>query len=282
MAVYVIGDVQGCFDELQELIAYIAFNPKKDQLWFAGDLVNRGPKSLETLRWIKSLGSSAVTVLGNHDLHLLAAHAGVKETNSKSSLYPTLQAEDIDTLIKWLKKQPLIRYNKRLKFAMVHAGLAPQWSIKDAMNFSKEIESVLQSKKYKDFLHNMYGNQPDHWDGRLKGWNRLRTITNFMTRVRYCNNKGVMSFSDNGPPGTQSANMKPWYEIPSRNSQDTTITFGHWSTLGHIHDHNIISTDTGCLWGGSLTAVKIEKDKLITYQVDCQAKKEIPRINQAT
>ena len=280
MAVYAIGDVQGCFDELQELVRYISFNPNKDQLWFVGDLVNRGPKSLETLRWIKSLGNAAVTVLGNHDLHLLAAHAGAKEIRTTSSLYSVLQAKDIDALVGWLRRQPLIRYNKQLKFAMVHAGLAPQWSIKDSLHYAKEVETVLRSKKYKDFLYNMYGDQPNQWDGRLKGWNRLRTITNFMTRVRYCNNKGVMSFTENGPPGTQSARMKPWYEIASRKSQDTTVVFGHWSTLGHIHDHNIISTDTGCLWGGSLTAVKIELEKLTIYQIDCKAKKEIPRLNR--
>ncbi len=280
MAVYAIGDVQGCFDELQELARYISFSLKKDQLWFVGDLVNRGPKSLETLRWIKSLGNTAVTVLGNHDLHLLAAHAGAKEITTSSSLYPVLQAKDIDSLVEWLRRQPLMRYNKQLKFAMVHAGLAPQWSIKDSLRYAKEVEIVLRSKKYKDFLYNMYGDQPNQWDGRLKSWNRLRTITNFMTRVRYCTNKGVMSFTEKGPPGIQCARMKPWYEIASRKSQDTTVVFGHWSTLGYKHDHNIIATDTGCLWGGALTAVKIELEKLTIYQIDCEAKKEIPRLNR--
>ena len=277
MATYVIGDIQGCFDELQELVAYIEFNPNKDQLWFVGDLVNRGPKSVETLRWVKSLGTAAVTVLGNHDLHLLAAHAGAKEIRTTSSLYEVLQAKDIDKLISWLRKQNLLRYNKQLKFAMVHAGLAPQWSIKDAIRYAKEVEKVLKSKKYKDFLFNMYGDQPTQWDGRLKGWNRLRTITNFMTRVRYCNNKGVMSFIDKGPPGSQTRVMKPWYEVTSRKSQDTSIVFGHWSTLGHINQHNVISTDTGCLWGGALTAIKIELESLTIYQLECEAKKEIPR-----
>jgi len=278
MAVYAIGDVQGCFDELQELIHYIKFNPNKDQLWFVGDLVNRGPKSLETLRWIKSLGNAAVTVLGNHDLHLLAAHAGAKEIRTTSNLYSVLQAKDIDTLVEWLRRQPLICYNKQLKFAMVHAGLAPQWSLKDATRFSKEVETVLRSKKYKDFLYNMYGDQPNQWDGRLRGWSRLRTITNFMTRVRYCDNRGVMSFTEKGPPGTQSTRMQPWYQIKSRKSQDTMVVFGHWSTLGYINEHNIIATDTGCLWGGALTAVQIEKDKLIIYQIECKAKREIPKI----
>jgi bis(5'-nucleosyl)-tetraphosphatase (symmetrical) len=277
MSTYVIGDVQGCFDELQELVEYISFNPKKDQLWFVGDLVNRGPQSLETLRWVKSLGNSAVTVLGNHDLHLLAAHAGAKEISRTSSLQSALQARDINALVEWLRCQPLIQYNKQLNFAMVHAGLAPQWSVKDAIRYAKEVEIVLRSNKYKDFLYNMYGDQPNQWDGRLKGWNRLRTITNFMTRVRYCTNKGVMSFTDKGPPGSQSTGMKPWYEITQRKSQDTTVVFGHWSTLGYVNDYNIISTDTGCLWGGQLTAIKIELESLTIYQLNCEAKKEVPR-----
>jgi len=277
MSTYVVGDIQGCFDELQELVEYISFNPKKDQLWFVGDLVNRGPKSLETLRWVKSLGNSAVTVLGNHDLHLLAIHAGVKEIKNSSSLFPVVQADDFDELMEWLRLQPFIKFNKQLNFAMVHAGLAPQWTLKDAMRYSKEVETVLRSNKYKDFLNNMYGDLPNQWDERLKGWNRLRTITNFMTRVRYCTNKGVMSFSDKGPPGTQSTTMKPWYELPSRKSQDTTVVFGHWSTLGYKHKNNIIATDTGCLWGGLLTAIKIEQDNLTIYQTPCEAKKEIPK-----
>lgn len=279
MATFVIGDVQGCFDELQELVEYISFKPKKDQLWFVGDLVNRGPQSLQTLRWIKSLGNSAVTVLGNHDLHLLAAYAGVKEISTNSSLYPVLQANDVDILMEWLRHQPLMAYNRHLEFVMVHAGLAPQWKIQHALNYAKEVEDILRSNKYKDFLNNMYGDQPDQWNDRLKNWDRLRTITNFMTRVRYCNNQGVMSFSDKGPPGTQSAHMKPWYEIASRKSQDTCVVFGHWSTLGYLHDNNIISTDTGCLWGGLLTAIKIEAESLTIYQLNCEAKKEIPSKN---
>lgn len=276
MAIYAIGDVQGCFDELQELVSYISFNPKKDQLWFVGDLVNRGPKSLETLRWVKSLGKSAVTVLGNHDLHLLAAYIGAKEINTTSSLHSVLHAEDTDELIDWLRHQPLMRYNKQLDFVMVHAGLAPQWSIKDALRYAKEVEMVLRSKKYKDFLNNMYGDQPKQWDGRLKGWNRLRTITNYFTRLRYCNEEGVMCFIEKGPPGTQRAGINPWYEIGSRKNQQTTVVFGHWSTLGHRHEHNIIATDTACLWGGYLTAVEISHEKLTTYQVECEAKVQIP------
>jgi bis(5'-nucleosyl)-tetraphosphatase (symmetrical) len=277
MAIYAIGDVQGCFDELQELVSFISFNPKKDQLFFVGDLVNRGPKSLETLRWVKSLGKAAVTVLGNHDLHLLAAYVGIKEIATTSSLYPILQAKDVNELIDWLRRQPLMYYNKQPEFAMVHAGLAPQWTIQEALAYAKEVESVLQSKNYKDFLKHMYGDQPNQWDAKLKGWSRLRTITNFMTRVRYCDKKGAMNFTDKGPPGTQSGRMKPWYEIGTRNSQNTTVVFGHWSTLGYKHDYNIIAMDTGCLWGGALTAVKIEPEDLTIYQIECTAKRSIPK-----
>ena len=280
MAVYAIGDVQGCFDELQELVDYISFQPIKDQLWFVGDLVNRGPKSLETLRWVKSLGDAAVMVLGNHDLHLLAAYVGVREIRSTSSLVPILNADDADELMDWLRHQPLMRYNKRLDFAMLHAGLPPQWTIQEALQHAKEVENVLKSKKYETFLYNMYGDTHKQWDERLKGWNRLRMITNFFTRLRYCTDKGVMSFSDKGAPGTQDSKMKPWYEIKTRNSQDTTIVFGHWSTLGHINAHNIIATDTGCLWGGRLTAVKIDKEELTTYQVECETKCEVPNLTK--
>ncbi len=278
MAIYAVGDVQGCFDELQELVEYISFKPKKDQLWFVGDIVNRGPKSLETLRWVKSLGNAAVMVLGNHDLHLLAAHAGVRETSTSSSLFPILKADDANELVDWLRHQPLIRFNKKFEFAIVHAGLPPQWNIQDAFRYAKEVETVLKSKKYKNFLYNMYGDTPNQWNSKLKGWDRMRIITNLFTRLRYCTPKGVMSFEDKGPPGTQSAGMKPWYEIKSRNSQDTTIVFGHWSTLGHINNHNVIATDTGCLWGGRLTAIRIGKDELTVYQVKCEAKQAIPTI----
>ena len=278
MAIYAIGDVQGCFDELQELVNYISFKPKKDQLWFVGDLVNRGPKSLETLRWVKSLGNAATTVLGNHDLHLLAAYVGAKEISTTSSLFPILKAYDADELLDWLRHRPLMRYNKKLDFALVHAGLPPQWTIQDALHYAKEVEKVLRSKKYEDFIFNMYGDAPKQWDGRLKGWNRLRAITNFFTRMRYCTNKGVMDFTEKGPPGTQSPRLKPWYEIKTRNSQDTTIVFGHWSTLGYMYGHNVIATDTGCLWGGYLTAVKIDEEELSIYQVKSKVKREIPNI----
>ncbi len=278
MATYAIGDVQGCFDELTALVRKIAFNPKSDHLWFAGDLVNRGPQSLETLRWVKSLGDVATAVLGNHDLHLLAAYAGIKPINETDDLYSILQANDVEDLIDWLRHRPLMHYDSELDIAMVHAGLFPQWDIKKALSLAKEVEAALRSKKYKNFLHNMYGNKPDCWEETLDGWERLRIITNCLTRIRYCSDEGRMNFDDKGPSGTQSSGMHPWFEINSRKSRNTTIVFGHWSTLGLHTGDNVIATDTGCLWGGSLTAVKIDDLEKTIFQIECEAKLPVPDI----
>ena len=280
MAIYAIGDVQGCFDELMSLVDKISFNPKSDQLWFVGDLVNRGPKSLETLRWVKSLGDKAVTVLGNHDLHLLATFAGLKQIKETSSLLPVLEADDAKELIDWLRHRPLMHYESKLGIAMVHAGLTPQWSIQDALAYAKEVETALRSKKYSDFLSNMYGDKPDQWENTLSGWDRLRVIINSFSRLRFCDSQGVMNYSDKGPPGSQPSGMKPWYEIKSRNNQDVTIVFGHWSTLGYQSRHNVIAIDTGCLWGGSLTAVRVDSPDKTVFQIECEAKRAIPPISK--
>ena len=275
MAIYVIGDVQGCFDELLMLIDKISFNKKKDRLWFVGDLVNRGPKSLETLRWIKSLGDKAVTVLGNHDLHLLATYTGVRELKETSNMYQILKAKDIDNLVNWLRKRPLMHYDPELNVAMVHAGLLPCWDIKEAQSCAREVETVLSSNKYKEFLKNMYGDEPKKWSSSLEGWDRLRLITNSFTRIRYCNNKGEMDFNEKGPLGTQHHGLKPWFEINSLNNKDTFIVFGHWSTLGGYKDNNVHAIDTGCVWGGCLTALKLGKNCNTQFQVKCEAKQPI-------
>ena len=276
MAIYAVGDVQGCFDELTALVDKIGFDPKFDELWFVGDLVNRGPKSLETLRWVKSLGKSATTVLGNHDLHLLAAHANIKPTTESGSLAAILDAGDADELIDWLRHRPLLHFDSKLNIAMVHAGVIPQWNIEDAIVRANEVETVLRSRNYRDFLKNMYGDTPSQWCETLVGWDRLRVITNSFTRLRYCDSQGVMSLAEKGPPGTQGPGVQPWYEVSSRKSQATTIVFGHWSTLGYQDRNNVISTDTGCLWGGALTAVKISEAERRKYQIACEAKRAIP------
>ena len=272
MAIFAIGDVQGCFDELIALVEKISFDPAADQLWFVGDIVNRGPCSLETLRWIKELGDAAITVLGNHDLYLLAAHAGIKNIEPSRSFHPILQANDVDELIHWLRHRPLMHYDASLNTAMVHAGLLPQWKIYQSLSLANEVENVLRADNYIDFMDNMYGDTPNLWDASLTGWSRLRIITNSFTRLRYCTEEGVMNFSHKGPPGTQPPKMRPWYEISARNSQDTTVVFGHWSTLGYKNKHNVIATDTGCLWGGNLTAVRVDHTKKTVFQIDCEAK----------
>ena len=277
MSIYAIGDIQGCFDELTALVEKISFNPTSDKLWFVGDLVNRGPKSLETLRWVKSLGEHASTVIGNHDLHLLAAHAKVKPVSESSSLAPILQASDTDELLDWLRHRPLIHYDSDLNIAMIHAGLVPQWSIENALACAKEVEDILCSDNYIDFLKNMYGDAPSSWNDSLSGWDRLRVITNSFTRLRYCSQHGVMSLMDKGPIGTQSPGMVPWYEINSRKSKNTKIVFGHWSTLGYLEKNNVVATDTGCLWGGSLTAVRIGETPARKFQIKCKAKRTIPK-----
>lgn len=279
MAVYAIGDVQGCFNELIQLLEKISFNPKKDQLWFVGDLVNRGPDSLKTLRWVKSQKNSAIVVLGNHDLHLLAAYAGVKQLKESSSLQQVLKAKDVEELIDWLRCRPLMHYDADLNIAMVHAGILPQWKIRDAQQYAVEVETMLCSEKCLEFLKQMYGDEPNVWQDSLESWDRLRIITNAFTRLRYCDENGVIDLNYKGPPGTQADNLKPWFKITKRKNKDTTVIFGHWSTLGHYSLDNVIAIDTGCLWGGALTAVRIDNRENKKYQVKCEAKREITSVN---
>ena len=275
MAIYAIGDIQGCFDELIALSKKISFDPNKDKLWFVGDLVNRGPKSLETLRWVKSLGDSAITVLGNHDLHLLAAFAGIRPVKKLNSLSSILQAKDAADLIDWLRKRPIFHYDAKLDIAMVHAGLVPQWSILDAQIRALEVEAILSSDNYAELLQHMYGDKPNYWRNSLAGWERLRMITNIFTRMRYCDKHGVMDFIKKGPPDAEKV-LQPWFKNKSRNSRDTKIVFGHWSTLGYQNKYNVIATDTGCLWGGALTAVRIDSKTTHIQQIQCKAKREPP------
>lgn len=255
MAIYAIGDVQGCYDSLLSLLDAIHFNERKDQLWFVGDLVNRGPKSLETLRFIKKLGDAAVVVLGNHDLHLLAASCDPIAENSKKALTPILLAPDRDALINWLRHRPLLHYDG--KFCMVHAGLAPQWDLNQAHKLAQEVETVLRGNHFPLLMKAMYGNKPDHWSSHLAGMDRLRFIINCFTRMRYCDKHGRLDLEPNGPPGSQPKHLMPWFKVPGRKSINTRIVFGHWSSLGYYHGDNCFAIDTGCLWGGQLTALRL-------------------------
>ena len=257
MAVYAIGDVQGCFDELQSLLELIDFKPDLDQLWFAGDLVNRGPKSLETLRFIRSL--DAVSVLGNHDLHLLAAAHGIHPGSvDGDTLVPILAAPDREELIDWLRRLPLLHYDGELGYLMVHAGLPPQWNLELAERCAAEVETVLRGNQLEAFLSRMYGNKPKLWSEKLEGWDRLRFIINCFTRMRFCDRDGRLELKCTGPPGSQPDGFFPWYEIPGRASAGTNIIFGHWSTLRSVDVPGIYPTDSGCLWGGQLTALRID------------------------
>lgn len=269
MAIFAIGDIQGCFDELRALLELIRFNPKKDQLWFVGDLINRGPKSLEVLRFVKGLGESAISVLGNHDLHLLAVTQGNLKHRRKDTFDDILAAPDRDELVEWLRHRPLMHQDRDTGFNMLHAGLPPQWDIATALQRATEVENALRGTVFNEFCHIMYGNEPARWSDSLEGAPRLRFITNCFTRLRYCDADGNLALKEKGPPGTQQAPYLPWFSVPTRASRNDRIVCGHWSTLGFQASHNLWSLDTGCLWGGQLTALKIKKNKCKAFQIRC-------------
>ena len=274
MATYAVGDVQGCFSELEQLLQLIDFNQHGDQLWFVGDLVNRGPESLETIRFIKSLGDSARCVLGNHDVHLVACHAGVQSCKPGSSLRPVLDSPDVVDIIDWLRNRPLLHHDADLNWTMVHAGLLPQWDLAEAVSCAREVEKQLQSDDYIEFLGHAYGNIPDRWQAGLKQQDRWRVILNAFTRLRLCNLEGAMDFEYKGPLGAQSSDLHAWFDVP-RKSDHLRILFGHWSALGFMQTDHLLALDTGCLWGNQLTAARIDTDPVKIYSIECTAKKDI-------
>jgi bis(5'-nucleosyl)-tetraphosphatase (symmetrical) len=269
MSTYAIGDLQGCYSELQDLLDKINFDETNDQLWFVGDLVNRGPDSLKCLRFVKSLGEKAKIVLGNHDLHLLAIANGVRKPHRKDTLDEILNADDANDLFNWIRHQPLLLNEPELNFTMIHAGLPPQWSLKKAIKLARETEEILQSKQFNDFLNNMYGDQPDIWSKTLKDHDRNRFIVNCFTRIRYLEETGKLNLKENGAPGTQVDTLIPWYALPERKTKQDKIIFGHWSTvtLGekqNFKQYNVYPLDTGCLWGEKLTAMRLEDETLFS------------------
>jgi bis(5'-nucleosyl)-tetraphosphatase (symmetrical) len=269
MSTYAIGDIQGCFDELQQLLKKIHFDPARDRLWFTGDLVNRGPKSLETLRFVKGLGDSAITVLGNHDLHLLAVWQNrQKHFKSNDTLGPLLRADDVDELLNWLRQQPLMHYDAGLDYAMLHAGLPPQWERDQALALAAEVEVVLRGTRFHEFLAHMYGNKPTSWSESLRGWDRLRFIVNCFTRLRLCNADGKLDFKYKGELQSAPEGYHPWFELQQRKSRPQRLVFGHWSALGLYQQHNVHAIDTGCLWGGSLTALHLETGEAISLNCE--------------
>ena len=260
MAVYAIGDVQGCYDPLAALLDALRFEPSKDTLWMTGDLVNRGPKSLKTLRFIRSLGEAAITVLGNHDLHLIALAAGaVRYGNRFETLQKVLRASDSDELVDWLRHRPLAHHDKSINTMLVHAGTHPAWTAKKTVARASEVEAVLQGDNYEALLNKMYGNTPTEWSADLSGYKRLRFIINCLTRMRMLTRKQRLNFSHSGSPFRARKNLVPWFEWDSPAWADTRIVFGHWSALGLIVLPQLISLDTGCVWGRQLTAVRLDK-----------------------
>jgi bis(5'-nucleosyl)-tetraphosphatase (symmetrical) len=266
MATYAIGDIQGCFDSLQRLLENCAFDPARDRLWLVGDLVNRGPKSLETLRFIKSLGSAALTVLGNHDLYLLmVAEGGAKFRGKDDTIQPILDAPDCVKLLDWLRQQPLCHTEG--DYCLVHAGLLPQWTAARARELAREVEAKLQGPDFHDFVMNLWGSEPAGWSDDLTGWPRLRVIVNAMTRMRFCTRFGIMEFKAKGKLSNAPVGHLPWFDLPDRQSAESVLVTGHWSALGLKITPNLLALDSGCLWGGHLTAVRLEDRQV--FQVDC-------------
>jgi bis(5'-nucleosyl)-tetraphosphatase (symmetrical) len=268
MANYAIGDLQGCLHPLEKLLVQIQFDAAKDILWFTGDLVNRGAQSLQALRFVKNLGAQHRIVLGNHDLHLLAmshnAHPGWED----DTLADIFNAPDKDILLAWLQQQPLIQHDDRLGYTMVHASLASNWDLKMALALAQEVQTVLQSEKAASFFQHMYGNLPTQWDENLRDWERLRCITNYFTRARFCYADGRLELENKGGVDSHADNLMPWFQVPKRINTDLKIIFGHWAALaGVTNTPNTFALDTGCVWGYCLTAMRLEDQQ--RFSVPC-------------
>lgn len=268
MATYVIGDVQGCFHAFQTLLKKLDFDPRHDFIWLVGDMVNRGAGSLEMLRWCVTHQEHIKVVLGNHDLHALVVANGIVKPRKSDTLAPLLAADDSADLLHWLRHQPLMVQQDGV--VMLHAGLLPQWTVETAMGYAAEVEYALQAPDYVGFLENMYGNEPNQWQVSLTGFDRLRVITNALTRLRICSESGEMEFKFKGDLADIPKKYMPWFDVPNRKSLDHTILFGHWSALGLQHRNNVHALDTGCLWGGHLTALTLETKAItqVPYHLD--------------
>jgi len=265
MKTYAIGDVQGCLESLQALMKKIEHDTPHARYLFVGDLVNRGPHSLETLRFVRHLDEKAITVLGNHDLHLLAIAAGAKKKEKSGSLQAIFDAPDGNELINWLRTRPMVHNENGM--LLVHAGVLPQWSLQQTMLLAKEVESVLQGPHWIDFMREMYGDEPAKWHDDLKGTDRLRCVVNGLTRLRFCSEEGKMEFDVKEDLSAAPPGFVPWFDVQTRRTKNDTIIFGHWSTLGLLLRPNLMALDTGCVWGRQLTAVRLEDRAL--YQVAC-------------
>jgi bis(5'-nucleosyl)-tetraphosphatase (symmetrical) len=270
VSVYAIGDVQGCYPELQRLLEKLRFDPATDRLWFCGDLVNRGGESLEVLRLIHGLREHCVVTLGNHDLSLLAIAVREPEARARTNvdLRRVLEAEDGPILTDWLRGQSLLHHDPALDFTMIHAGLAPSWTLKQAQHIAHEVERALRGPGHRPLLLHMFGNRPARWSPRLHGHDRIRAAINIFTRMRYCDVHGRIDFDAKGPPGSQPAGLYPWFEVPGMKTRETRIVCGHWSALGRFAGLGIHALDTGCVWGGKLTALRLDGEEPQFITVD--------------
>lgn len=267
MRLYLIGDVQGCADAFNQLLRKIDFSPSRDRLVLLGDMVNRGPDSLDLLRQLVALDNAVECLLGNHDLHALATATGVRPAHKSDTLAPLLAAPDASALLHWLRHRPLALH--RDGFLMVHAGVLPQWTAQQTVAYGAEVAAVLQSNDYADFLRSMYGNAPVKWADTLQGADRLRVIVNALTRLRFCSFDGAMEFATKEGAGGAPKGYMPWFDVPGRLTWGTPVAFGHWSTLGLINRPDLLALDTGCVWGGCLSAMRIDGGRRELVQVQC-------------
>lgn len=276
MSTYLIGDVHGCIDELKALLAQVDFDPQQDCLWLTGDLVARGPDSLDVLRYVSGLGDSVRMVLGNHDLHLLAIYAGISFNKPKDRLKPLLEAEDADELINWLRRQPVLQVDDELKLVMAHAGITPQWDLETAQLCAREVEAVLSSDTYPLFLDAMYGDMPNNWSSELSGLARLRFSTNALTRMRYCFPNGQLDMICKDTPENAPRPLKPWFDLESPILEaGYSIAFGHWASLeGKGTPEGVYALDTGCCWGGVMTMIRWEDKTWFTQPSNRHSEKE--------
>lgn len=273
MATYAIGDIQGCDDEFARLLDLLRFDPARDRLWLVGDLVNRGPKSLSVLRRVRALGDAAIVVLGNHDLHLLALACSDGESRkSKDTLDDILTAPDCDELLAWLRARPMLHHDAKLNYTMVHAGLAPQWDLAQAQRCARELESQLRDEDAsRELFANMYGDRPNRWSISLSGFERLRFITNCLTRLRFCHADGTLELKYKGRIEQAPGDLYPWFRAPNRRTRDARIVCGHWSALGFHRENGVMSIDTGCVWGQQLCAIDLEKESAKPVYVPCSS-----------
>lgn len=278
MAVYAVGDVQGCLEPLQCLLEHVAFDPSKDRLWLVGDLVNRGPQSLETLRFLYGIRDSLVCVLGNHDLHLLAAAYNIERLKKTDTLREVLEAPDRNELLEWLRQQKLMHYDEERNIAMVHAGIPPQWTLKKALKCAGEVEEALRDDNLiEPFLDGMYGNEPAKWDKDLHGVTRLRVITNYFTRMRFCTRDGKLDLKGKEGVDTALPGYAPWFSYSERKTKGLKIIFGHWAALeGKCDEPDMFALDTGCVWGGAMVLLNVDSGEL--HRCDCD-KKGLARTN---